>query len=121
MLTNTIKNLVGAIVVSGVMVAATVASAEEAKVPETTADHEALAKTYQAKASSYRQEVAWHRSMADGYAKKYPTSKGGIKDARAVNMQKHCEQMVKTAEKLATEAEKAADYHNLRAKELQGK
>ena len=29
--------------------------------------------------------------------------------------------MAKTAEKLATEAEKAADFHNLRAKELQGK
>ena len=95
--------------------------AEEAKVPETSAEHEALAKTYQDKAAGYRKEVEWHKAMAAAYAKKYPASKGGVKDARNVKMQKHCEEMVRAAERLAVEAEKAADFHNLRAKELQGK
>jgi hypothetical protein len=121
MLMGTTKNLLVATALATLLITSGGARAEEAKAPETTSDHEALAKTYQDKAASYRKEVEWHKAMADAYAKKYPTSKGGIKDSRSVKMQKHCQQMAKTAEKLASEAEKAADFHNLRAKELQGK
>jgi hypothetical protein len=36
-------------------------------------------------------------------------------------MEKHCAALAAAADKLAIENEKAADFHNLRAKELQGK
>jgi len=35
-------------------------------------------------------------------------------------MEKHCATLIKDAEKLAADTQKAADYHHLRAKELQG-
>lgn len=36
-------------------------------------------------------------------------------------MQKHCQVLARDAEKSAANADKAAEYHTLRAKELQGK
>ena len=120
MFTPHLRNLLAAIAL-GTLMAASSARAEEAKAPETASEHEALAKTYQDKAAGYRQDADWHKAMAEAHTKKFPTSKGGVKDARAVKMQKHCQAMVRTAEKLATDAEKAADFHTLRAKELQGK
>lgn len=118
---TTFKGLLASAALGTMLMFAGGVRADEVKAPETTAEHEALAKTYQEKAAGYRKEAEWHKAMAAAYAKKYPTSKGGIKDSRNLNMQKHCQEMVRTAERLATEAEKAADFHNLRAKELQGK
>lgn len=98
------------------------AQAQEAKVPVTVEDHLALAKTYQEKAASYRKEVAFHKQMLENYKKSVPgPSKGGQANPWAVKMQKHCQMLIKDAEKLAKDAEKSAEYHTLRAKELQGK
>lgn len=94
--------------------------AEEAKIPETAADHEALAKQYKDEATQYRKIAAEHEAMADAYGKAHPDTKVG-KNPWNVKMQKHCEALKKDAEKLAADADKAADYHELRAKELQGK
>jgi hypothetical protein len=121
MLTNKAKTLLGAIALGTLVTVAGTAQADEAKVPDTMAAHETMAKTYQDKAASYRKEADWHKAMAAAYAKAHPDSKGGIKNSWNVKMQKHCQAMMTTAEKLATEAEKAADFHNHRAKELQGK
>jgi hypothetical protein len=121
MFTNKVRTLLGAIALGMLVTAAGAARADEAKVPETSAEHEAMAKTYQDKAASYRKEAEWHKAMAAAYGKAHPDSKGGVKNPWNTKMQKHCQAMVATAEKLATEAEKAADFHNLRAKELQGK
>jgi hypothetical protein len=121
MFTNKVKTLLGAITLGALVTVAGAAMAEEAKAPATPAEHEAMARTYQDKAASYRKDAEWHKAMAAAYAKANPDSKGGIKNSANVKMQKHCQAMVTTAEKLATEAEKAADFHNLRAKELQGK
>jgi hypothetical protein len=95
--------------------------AQEAKVPQTVADHQALAKTYQEKAAGYRKDAEWHKQMAAEYGKKFPDAKGGAKNPWNVKMQKHCQALIKDAEKLAADNEKAAEYHNLRAKELEGK
>jgi hypothetical protein len=101
---------------------AALALADEPKVPETAQDHMALAKGYQDKAAAYRKEVEEHQLMAAAYKK----SKGDAQAARGqrnpfvVKMEKHCAALAKAAEKLAVDNEKAADYHTLRAKELQG-
>ncbi len=94
---------------------------ESAKVPTTTAEHEALAKQYKEEAAMYKKTADEHREMAAVYAKAHPDAKGGMKNPWNEKMKKHCEMLAKDADKLAADAEKAADFHTLRAKELAGK
>ena len=100
---------------------ATHSFADEAKVPTTTAEHEALAKQYKEQAAMYKKTADEHREMAAVYAKSHPDAKGGAKNPWNEKMKKHCEALAKDADKLAADAEKAADFHSLRAKELAGK
>lgn len=100
---------------------ATHSFADEAKVPTTTAEHEALAKQYKEQAAQYKKTADEHREMAAVYAKAHPDAKGGMKNSWNEKMKKHCEALAKDADKLAADAEKAADFHTLRAKELTGK
>lgn len=98
------------------------ALAEELKAPMTVQDHEALAKTYTDKAATYRKEATFHREMFEAYKKQSASlPKTGQPNAWVVKMQKHCDALAKQAEKLASGAQKAAEYHTLRAGELQGK
>jgi hypothetical protein len=101
--------------------AATAAFADDAKVPTTAAEHEALAKQYQDQAAQYKKVADDHKAMATAYGKAHPDSKGGGKNPWNAKMQKHCEKLSKDANKVAVDSEKAADYHTMRAKELQGK
>jgi hypothetical protein len=117
---SVLQNLVAAFAVGSLFMAGQV-RADDVKVPETAADHEALAKSYQEKAASYRKEGELHKSMAAAYAKSHPDSKGGAKNAWNTKMQKHCQQLASDAEKLAKDAEKAAEFHTLRGKETEGK
>lgn len=119
MLKMTIRNVVGLLALSAML--GGTAFADDVKAPETAADHEALAKTYQEKAASYRKDVEWHKGMAAAYAKSHPDTKGGAKNPWNAKMKKHCEQLAAASEKLAKESEKAAEFHTLRAKETQGK
>lgn len=93
------------------------------KVPVTVEDHLALAKQYQEKAATYRKEAQDHREMAaaarDSVINAHKAQ--GQKAPWVTKMEKHCAALTAAAEKLAIENEKAADFHTLRAKELQGK
>lgn len=94
------------------------------KVPMTAEDHLALAKQYQEKAATYRAEAKTHREMAAAYKKDATTTHSGAHGQKDPKLQKavaHCDAIANAADKLATENEKAADYHSLRAKELEGK
>lgn len=111
-----------ALTTGSVVTAPVVSQAQEAQVPTTVEDHLALAKTYQEKAATYRKEATYHREMFEAYKKSVPTSgKAPGPNPWVVKMQKHCQMLAKDADKLATDAEKAAEYHTFRAKELQGK
>jgi hypothetical protein len=93
----------------------------ESKIPESAADHVALAKSYQEKAAAYRKEAADHRAMAEAYKKGVPgPTKEGRENPWAKKMETHCRAIATDAEKLAADAEKAAEYHTFRGKELQG-
>jgi hypothetical protein len=120
MITKMTRNLIAALALGTMFVAGT-AGAQDVKVPESAADHEALAKTYQDKAASYRKDVEWHKAMAEAYGKAHPDTKGGAKNQWNAKMQKHCQHLGADAEKLAKDADKAAEFHTLRAKETQGK
>jgi hypothetical protein len=98
-----------------------VSRADDAKVPTTVAEHEALAKQYKEQAAQYKKVADEHRAMAAAYAKEHPDTKGGLKNPWNAKMQKHCEMLAKDADKLSADSEKAAEYHTMRAKELQGK
>jgi hypothetical protein len=95
--------------------------ADDVEVPATVADHMALAQQYTDKAAAYRAEAEHHRKMSGAYKQGAATSPKNPSNPWAVKMHKHCMAFVKDAEKLAADAQKAADYHTLRAKELEGK
>ena len=61
--------------------------------------------------------------MAEAYKKSSatPVDKAQKKNPWLEKMEKHCQTLASDAEKVAADADKAADYHTLRAKELQGK
>lgn len=92
----------------------------DVKVPQSVEDHTAMAKQYQDKAAANRTEAADHRAMAVAYGKGVPKDKQG-QNPWSSRMNKHCEALALSAEFMAVDEEKAAEYHNLRAKELQGK
>ncbi len=94
--------------------------AQEVKVPATVDDHLALAKMYEEKATSYRKEAEYHHQMFEAYKKSVATSPK-TPNPWVTKMQKHCQMLAKDAEKMAKDADSAAEYHRLRAKELQGK
>lgn len=81
------------------------------KVPQTAADHAALAKMYDEKAAEWRAEADYHKKMADAYKAAKPESKD------AQTMQKHCSMVAKDADDMANQAQVMADYHRLRSKE----
>lgn len=115
------RTIVASLAFAAFALTATASFAEEPKVPETTADHEALAKQYKEQSVQFKKVADDHRAMAAAYAKAHPDGKGGAKNPFNTKMQKHCTALAKDADKLAADAEKSADYHTLRGKELQGK
>jgi hypothetical protein len=116
-----IRTIIASIAFAAFAFTAVAALADEAKVPTTAAEHEALAKQYKDQAAQYKKVADEHKAMAAAYAKAHPDSKGGVKNPFNEKMQKHCKALAADADKLAADSEKAADFHTMRAKELQGK
>lgn len=91
-----------------------------ADLPATAEEHLTMAKTYRDKAAEYKKEVTLHQEMAKAYAKGMPgPAKSGAPNPWVAKMEKHCQEIAKDAAKLAADAEKAAEFHELRAKEVQ--
>ena len=107
-LANKIRTILATFAFAAFALTATASYADEAKVPTTTAEHDALAKQYKEQATQYKKVADEHRAMAAAYAKAHPDAKGGAKNPWNAN-------------KLAADSEKAADFHLARGKELQGK
>ena len=116
-----LRSLWAAVALTTIVFSVSPLSAEDVKIPQTVADHEALAKSYKDKATEYRKSAAEHKQMAAEYARQHPDPKGSPTGTWSAKMTKHCQMLANDFEKLATDAEKAADYHSLRAKEMQGK
>lgn len=123
MVSKKIRVAVASIMFLGVALFATVSMAD-AKIPTTVAEHEAIAKQYRDQAAQYTTVADEHRAMAEAAKKSASSSHSvvqGEKDPKLEKMVKHCQAISKDADRLAADARKAADYHDLRAKELQGK
>jgi hypothetical protein len=98
--------------------------AAEPKIPATAEQHFALAKQYAEKGETYRKEAADHRKMLADFRLKPANVHAkwqGDRNPALKKMEKHCVAIATAAEKVAIENEKAADYHTLRGKELQGR
>lgn len=91
-------------------------------IPQTAQEHLALAESYRKRAADYRAEAEMHRKMMADYKKGVAiTPKEHSENSWLKKMRLHCEKYIGEAESLAQEADKFADYHMLRAKELEGK
>jgi hypothetical protein len=121
MIAQTARNVLAALTIS--LAFGSVARGAEFKMPETAADHEALAKKYDESAAEYRKVAAEHRDMAAA-ARSYTEEFRGHPTAgskAAAEMVKHCSTIINDANKLAKDAEDEAKFHRARAKELAGK
>lgn len=124
MIPNKIRMAVASFLFAAVALGATVSRADQPKIPTTVQEHQALAKQYRDQAAQYTKVADTHRAMAEAAKKSTLSSHAaahGQKDSSVEKMVKHCEAISKDADKLAADATKAADYHELHAKELQGK
>jgi hypothetical protein len=122
-----------ALVLLSPAVAETTSSKETAAKTETTdavrpldtpSEHLALADGYRKKTTAYREDAAAHRQMLADYKTQVavPTdAKTGIENPWLKKMRVHCEEYIRDADKLAANSEKFADFHTMRAAELQGK
>jgi hypothetical protein len=118
-----VRTIIAVLAFAAFTASATVALADDVKLPQTAAEHEAMAKQYKDQAAQYKKVADDHKAMAAAYKKTIatPESKTGVKNPWLAKMEKHCATLAKDADKLAADAEKAADFHTMRAKELQSK
>ena len=108
------------LVASAVLVAG--AANAEMNLPKTGDDHLTLAKSYADKAASWRKEAQYHREMAEAYKRSVPPpDKSGKPNPWAKKMEDHCRAIWQQADQAAVENDKMAEYHTMRARELQGK
>lgn len=117
---NRARPAVWSFVVAILLVTAASAAWAEMKVPSTPEDYLARAKQYREKAEGYRKEAQEHRDMAEA-ARKNPLNAQtvrGQRDPSVEKMVKHCNGIAAKADALALENEKAADFYELRGKEL---
>jgi len=84
------------------------------KTAVTPEEHLAKAEEYKEKAAAYRNEAAIHHRMLEEYLGQAKTERSD-QDPDRKKMRLHCEAYINQAEALATEAEKFADFHRVRA------
>jgi hypothetical protein len=119
-----IRKLIQTTLCAFTLLAAAPMVSAEPKLPATAEDHFALAKQYEQQAATHHKASQEHREMAEAFRKANSQPRKGwdsSKNSKVDAMDKHCDAIAKAEEKLATEDQKAADFHTLRGKELQGK
>ena len=92
------------------------------KAPQTAQEHRERAEYYKNKAAEYRAEAESHKKMLADYSKgvaKNPKYTGENPYIRKMRL--HCEKYVNATESLAREADEMARYHEIRAKEVEGR
>ena len=95
--------------------------AQEMKVPETAKDHHEMAEHYQKVAAQTREEIEMHKKMLVDFNQAAVKSPKTGENPYSKKMRLHCDKYIKASEALAAEADASATFHNLRAKELEGK
>lgn len=93
-----------------------------AKPPLTVEEHLALVERYKRRAAEYRKEADDHRKMLAGYRRDAAVlpNKTGREFPWFTKLRQRCEGYIQRADALADEAERFAEFHRMRARELQG-
>lgn len=93
-------------------------------VAQTPEQHFERARGYREKAVAFRQEAALHRRMFATYESRNGVpamkAKTGLESPWVAKMRKHCDALIKAADAHAVEAERFAEFHTMRGKEMQG-
>jgi hypothetical protein len=95
--------------------------AQEMKVPETAKDHREMAEHYQKVAAQTREDIEMHKKMLADFNQSAVKNPKTGENPYSKKMRLHCDKYIKASEALAAEADASATFHNLRAKELEGK
>lgn len=88
-------------------------------MPQTIAEHFAMADSYRAKAAVYREDSEMHRKMLAAHT----NGRGNGKTPENPwhkKMRLHCTKYITDADKLAADADQFVAFHTMRAKEMQG-
>lgn len=100
--------------------AADTAMAPMMSMPTTKDDHLKMAESYRNKATGYRGDAEFHRKMLADYMKGVPANQKAQPENGWIRKERvHCEKYIKEAETLAAEADQFAQFHTMRASELQ--
>ncbi len=91
------------------------------KVPETAKDHREMAEHYQKVAAQTREDIEMHKKMLADFNQAAVKNPKTGENPYSKKMRLHCDKYIKASEALAAEANASATFHNLRAKELEGK
>lgn len=88
---------------------------------EAVSQHEALAAQYEAKAAEQDAIIAEHSPMKKEYEDRFWMIKKAAKPKNVVDMEKHCNAIIKDATNLKNEFLEFSKWHRMRAAELQGR
>src|SRR5215475_9917374 len=129
---NNITTIITRIIVAAALILAVAASnhpvsaqdhsGHEMKAPQTAQEHRDRAELYKKKAAEYRGEAESHKKMLADYSKgvaRNPKDTG--ENPYVKKMRLHCEKYINASENLAREADEMDKYHEMRAKEMEGK
>jgi hypothetical protein len=97
------------------------ASMHEMRVPQSAADHSEMAEHYKKVAAELREDVEMHKKMLADFGKSVASGPKTGENPYVKKMRLHCEKYIKAAEALAAEADASANFHTMRAKEVEGK
>ena len=92
-----------------------------AALPATAQDHVALAASYDEKAAAYRKEATNHQAMLEEAGNAERMSPKAQVHPRYDAMRKHCQPIIRDAERLASDMGEFAKWHRMRAAELEGR
>jgi hypothetical protein len=95
--------------------------AQEMKVPETAKDHHEMAEHYQKVAAQTREDTKMHKKMLTDFNQAAVKSPKTGENPYSKKTRLHRDKYIKASEALVAEADASATFHNLRAKELEGK
>jgi molybdenum-dependent DNA-binding transcriptional regulator ModE len=90
----------------------------EVTLPASPQEHLALAEQYDQKARSAREEAAYHRAMEQAAKRKVGHSRRRRGRAGYEQMRRHCQSIIRNAERLAKDMEKLAALHRQMAQEV---
>jgi len=91
-----------------------------AEAPEVASEHLALAASYESKAAAQNALIAEHTTMEQEYKERFFVNEKVTPIEKIRKMENHCDAIIDAAQKEKNELLEFAQWHRMRAAELQG-